>query len=185
MNNIQPQRILYRWNQFLILTQNFILYIGIQLVPSLKWKIQEDITMNRANEQSNLLIASSTNIWQKIIVLNTVFKPRISYLSYAIPFSRLNMCKINKILIKLTKTICTYDPKQHNQNPRWPQWRRLCNQYYIHLIGLHHLNDQVQLGKTYQGLTKYIVIKYGRSPNLPKLTHQACVMSQLPWPSSY
>lgn len=107
MNTIQPQRILYRWNQFLILTKNFILYIGIQLVPSLKWKIQEDITMNRANEQSNLLIASSTNIWQKIIVLNTVFKPRISYLSYAIPFSRLNMCKINKILIKLTKTICT------------------------------------------------------------------------------
>lgn len=58
------------------------------------------------NEQRNLLKASSTNIRQNIKILNTVFKPRISYSSYAIPFSKLNMCKIDKILIKLTKTIC-------------------------------------------------------------------------------
>ena len=39
------------------------------------------------------------------------------------------------------------------------------------------LNHQGQLGKVYQGLTKYIVTKYGSSCNLAKLTYQACAKS--------
>jgi hypothetical protein len=39
-------------------------YLGIQLVPSLKWHLQKDITINKAKQQSKLLIASQATIRQ-------------------------------------------------------------------------------------------------------------------------
>jgi len=53
---------------------------------------------------------------------------------------------------------------------------------YIHCIGqqlIQALNNPGQLGLIYQGLTKYIVAKYGGSLHLPKLKQQACTRSPI------
>lgn len=66
-------------------------------------------------------------------------------------------------------------------------YQRLRDQHHIHLIILPNmhtkttksLNNHGHLGKIYQGLTKYIVIKYGRSLNLPKHTYRECTRSSI------
>jgi hypothetical protein len=92
------------------------------------------------------------------------------------------MCKIDKILIKLTKTICKIPNNTTNilvdlnDDNYGINTTSILLDYitYVSKQLIQSLNDQVQLRKSYQGLTEYIVIKYGRSLNLPKLTHQAC-----------
>jgi hypothetical protein len=92
-----------------------------------------------------------------------------------------SMWRIDKNLIKLTKTICKIPNNTTNilvdlNDDNYVSTTSILLDYitYISKQLIQSLNDQVQLRKTYQGLTKHIVIKYGRSLNLPKLTHQAC-----------
>jgi hypothetical protein len=91
---IQSQNIVYKSKNFPTLTQNeSYTYLGIQLIPSLKWNLQKEITINKAKQQGKLLAASPASLKQKIKILNTVIKPRIAYAYYAVPFSKLDIKK--------------------------------------------------------------------------------------------
>ena len=76
---IQSQNIVYKSKNFPTLTQNeSYTYLGIQPIPSLKWNLQKEITINKAKQQGKLLAASPASLKQKIKILNTVIKPRIA-----------------------------------------------------------------------------------------------------------
>ena len=104
---IQSQNITYNSQNFPILTQNKpCIYLGIYLTPSLKWSLQKEITLKKVKQQSQLLTNSPTNLTQKFEILNTIIKSRIAYAYYAVPFSKLDIQKLDKIISKLTKDIC-------------------------------------------------------------------------------
>jgi hypothetical protein len=178
---IQSQNITYKSQNFPVLTQNeSYTYLGIHLMPSLKWKLQKEITTQKANQQSKLLSASPTSLKQRIKILNTVIKPCIAYAYYAVPFSKPDIQKLDKILSKLTKEICNI-PKStaniltHLSHEDFGINTTSLLPDYINCIGqqlLQALNDPGQLGIIYQGLTKYISAKYGGSLHLPKLNNK-------------
>jgi hypothetical protein len=63
---IQSQHITYKNKNFPILTQNkHYTYLGIQLVPSLKWNLQKEITLKKAKQQGQLLANSPASLKQK------------------------------------------------------------------------------------------------------------------------
>ena len=104
---IQSQNITYNSQNFPILTQNEpYTYLGIHLTPSLKWNLQKETTLIKVKQQSQLLINSPASLTQKIKILNTVIKPHIAYAYYAVPFSKPDIKKLDKIISKLTKEIC-------------------------------------------------------------------------------
>jgi hypothetical protein len=52
---IQSQNITYKSNTFPTLAQNEpCTYLGIHLIPSLKWNLQKEITLQKAKEQCKL-----------------------------------------------------------------------------------------------------------------------------------
>jgi hypothetical protein len=61
--NIQFHNIKYRNQPILVLHQNEpYVYLGIQLIPSLKWKVQQAITMNKLIKQIQLLLNSPATL---------------------------------------------------------------------------------------------------------------------------
>lgn len=107
---IQAQLITYKNNNFPSLTQNERYpYLGIHFVPSLKWKIQKEVTTNKAKKKwSNVLSTSLVNLKQNTKILNMVIKASIVYAFYAGPLSKLDINKLDKILIKNYKWIWVY-----------------------------------------------------------------------------
>jgi hypothetical protein len=90
-----------------ILSQNEpYTYLGIRLVPSLKWAIQKEITIAKMKHQNIALFLSPALLQNKIKILNTVIRPSIEYAFYATPFSTPKPMKLDKLLIKLTKSTC-------------------------------------------------------------------------------
>ena len=185
---IQSQQITYKNKNFPTLTQNEpYTYLGIQLIPSLKWNLQKEITLKKAKQQGQLLAQSPASLKQKIHILNTVIKPRIAYAYYAVPFSKPDIKKLDKIISKITKETCriprsTANILTHLSHENFGINATSLLPDYIHCIGqqlLQALNDQGQLGTIYQGLTKYITAKYGSSLHLPKLKQQACSRSPI------
>ena len=81
-------------------------YLGIQLIPSLKWNLQCQISTDKLVNQSKQLLASPTTIKQKIKIVNTVLRPGVEYSFHAIPYSMPDIKKFNKQIITLTKAIC-------------------------------------------------------------------------------
>jgi hypothetical protein len=64
---IQSHNITYRNQSILVLHQNEpYVYLGIQLIPSLKWKAQQAITMNKLIKQTQLLLQSPATLTPKI-----------------------------------------------------------------------------------------------------------------------
>ena len=89
---IQSQNITYKSQNFPILTQNEpYVYLGIHLAPSLKWDLQKKITLKKVKQQSQLLTNSPASLTQKIKILNTIIKPRITYAYFTVPFSKPNI----------------------------------------------------------------------------------------------
>jgi hypothetical protein len=63
---IQLHNIKYRNQPIPVLQQNEpYVYLGIQLIPSLKWKTQQATTMNKLIKQTQFLINSPTTLKQK------------------------------------------------------------------------------------------------------------------------
>ena len=179
---IQSQNITYNYQNFPILTQNEpYTYLGIHLTSSLKWNLQKDITLKKVQQQSQLLINSPTNLIQKIKILNAVIKPRIAYAYYVVPFSKLHIKKLDKIINKLKKEICHIPKSTANSLSHLPHDNFGMNATsllpdYIRCIGqqlIQALNNLGQLGTIYQGLAKHRAAKYGGSVHLPKLKQQA------------
>ena len=63
---IQSHNITYKSNTFPTLTQNEpYTYLGIHLMPSLKWNIQRETTIQKAKQQCKLLTLSPASLKQK------------------------------------------------------------------------------------------------------------------------
>jgi hypothetical protein len=104
---IQSHNIKYRNQPIPVLHQNeSYVYLGIQLSPSLKWKTQQTITMNKLIKQTQLLFNSPTTLKQKLKMVDTVIRLGIAYSFYAVPYSMPNITKLDKKIIGLQKTIC-------------------------------------------------------------------------------
>jgi hypothetical protein len=104
---IQSHNIKYRNQPIPVLHQNEpYVYLGIQLIPSLKWKAQQAMTMNKLIKQTQLLLNSSAILKQKLKMVDTILKPGIAYSFYAVPYSMPNITKLDKKIIGLQKTIC-------------------------------------------------------------------------------
>jgi hypothetical protein len=64
---IQSHNIKYRNQPIPVLHQNKLyVYLGIQLIPSLKWKAQQAVTMNKLIKQTQLLLNSPATLKQKL-----------------------------------------------------------------------------------------------------------------------
>ena len=112
---IESQNVTYKTKNFSTLTQNEpYTYLGIQLIHSLKWNLQREIILQKAKQQNKLLALSPASLKQKIKILNTVIRPRITYAYYAVPFSKPDITKLDQIIGKLTKEICNIPKSSAN-----------------------------------------------------------------------
>jgi hypothetical protein len=119
--NIQFHNIKYRNQPILVLHQNEpYVYLGIQLIPSLKWKVQQAITMNKLIKQTQLLFNSPATLKQKLKMIDTVIRPGIAYSFYAVPYSMPNIIKLDKKIIGLQKTICRLPKSTPNITTKLP-----------------------------------------------------------------
>ena len=83
---IQSQNIKYRNQHIPILYQNKpYVYLGIQLIPLLKWQTQQTIIMNKLIKQTQFLLNSPTTLKQKLKMVDTVIRPGIAYSFYVVP----------------------------------------------------------------------------------------------------
>jgi hypothetical protein len=89
-------------------------------MPSLKWNLQKEITLNKAKQQGKLLATSPASLKQKIKILNTVIEPRIAYTYYAVPFSKPEIKKLDKIISKITKETCNIPKLQPISSHTYP-----------------------------------------------------------------
>jgi hypothetical protein len=101
---IQSHTIKYRNQPIPVLHQNEpYVYLGIQLIPSLKWKAQQAITMNKIIKQTQLLFNSPATRKLKLKMVDTIIRPGIAYSFYAVPYSMPNITKLDKKIIGLQK----------------------------------------------------------------------------------
>ena len=82
----------HKSNNFPTLTQNKpYTYLDIHLMSSLKWNLQKEIALQKTKLQCKLLTLSPASLKQKTKILNTIIKLHISYVYYAVPFSKLDI----------------------------------------------------------------------------------------------
>jgi hypothetical protein len=158
---IQSHNITYRDQPIPILHQNEpYVYLGIQLIPSLKWKTQQTTTMNKLIKQTQPLLQSPATLKQKLKMVDTVIRPGIAYSFYAVPYSMPNIIKLDKKIIGLQKSICGLPKSTPNITTKLPH-----DQYgldaqslkieYLTCIGKqlrNALNNPCRLGTIYKGL---------------------------------
>jgi hypothetical protein len=179
---IQSQNITYM-NQLIPVLHQYepCVYLGIQLIPSLKWKAQQAITMNKLIKQTQLLHQSPTTLKQKLKMVDTVIRPGIAYSFYAIPYSMPNITKLDKKIIGLQKTICGLPKSTPNITTKLPHDQYGLDAHslkteYLAYIGKQlcsAFNDPGRLGTIYKGLTNHIFAKYGGAQHLPLLNKEA------------
>jgi hypothetical protein len=183
---IQSHNIKYINQPILVLHQNEpYIYLGIQLIPSLKWKTQQTTTMNKLIKQTQLLLNSPATLKQKLKMVDTVIRPGIAYSFYAVPYSMPNIAKLDQKIIALQKAICGLPKSTPNITTKLPHEQFGLNAHslsteYLKCIGKqlrNALNDPGRLGIIYTGLTNHILAKYGGSQYLPLLNKEACLHS--------
>ena len=104
---IQATNITYRNQPIPVLHQNEpYVYLGIQLIPSLKWKIQTHATTTKLINQCSQLANCPATIKQKIKMVDIMIRARIAYSFYAVPYSLLAIIKLDKKIIAIQKKIC-------------------------------------------------------------------------------
>jgi hypothetical protein len=176
---LQSHNIQFRNQALPILHQNkSYKYLGIQLVPSLTWKIQIHTTMSKLNEQCKLLKQSPTTMKQKIHMTDSVIRSGIAYGFYSVAFSLPTLNKLDKIIIRLHKSICGLPKSAPNVMIQLPHNMFGLEAFslrnaYLRCIGEQFrdaLNDTGRLGIIYQGLTNYIFAKAGGAQNIPRIT---------------
>jgi hypothetical protein len=182
---IQSHNIKYRNQPIPVLHQNEpYVYLGIQLIPLLKWKTQQTITMNKLIKQTQLLLNSPTTLKQKLKMVDTIIRPGIAYSFYAVPYSMPNITKLDKKIIGLQKTIYGLPKSTPNITKKLPH-----DQYGLDAHSLkteyltciskqlrNALNDPHRLGIIYRGLTN-LLARYGGAQHLPLLKKEACLHS--------
>ena len=183
---IQATNITYRNRPIPILHQNEpYVYLGIQLVPSLKWSIQIHATTTKLITQCNQLKNCPTTIKQKINMVDTVIRAGIAYSFYAVPYSLPAIKKLDKKIIAIQKNICGLPKCTPNEVTQLPhdlfgiEAFSLKNAY-LRCIGeqlRNALNDKGRLGAIYRGLTHHILAKYGGAEMIPRIKYQNCTRS--------
>jgi hypothetical protein len=178
---IQAQNINYRNQQIPILHQNEpYVYLGIQLVPSLKWKLQTHITTKKVTDQCKQLTNCPATIKQKINMVDIVIRARTAYSFYAVPYSLPTIKKLDKKIIGIQKTICGLPKCTANAITQLPQKLFGLEAFslknaYLRCIGdqlRNTLNDTGRVGIIYKGLIHHILAKYGGAETIPKIkTH--------------
>jgi hypothetical protein len=143
--------------------------------------------MSKLKEQCKLLKASLATMKQKIYMTESVIRASIAYGFYAVAFSLPTINKLDKILIRLQKSICSLPNCIPNITTQLPtemfglQVFSLRNAY-LRCIGEQlrdTLNDPGKLGSIYQGLTNYIFAKNGGAAEVSRITKQACIRSPI------
>jgi hypothetical protein len=183
---IQSHNITYRNQPIPVLHQNEpYVYLGIQLMPSFKWKAQQTVTMNKLIKQTQLLLQSPARLKQKLKMVDTVIRPGIAYSFCAVPYSMPNITKLDKKIIGLQKTIYGLPKGTPNITTKLPHDQYGLNAQslkteYLTRIGKqlrNALNDPGRLGTIYKALTNHIFAKYGGAQHLPLLNKEACLHS--------
>ena len=104
---IQATNITYRNQSIRILHQNEpYVYLGIQLISSLKWKIKIHATTTKLINQCSQLANCPATIKQKINMVDTIIRAGIAYSFYTVPYSLLAIIKLDKKIIAIQKKIC-------------------------------------------------------------------------------
>ena len=104
---IQAINIKYINQLILLLHQNKpYVSLGIQLVPSLKWKIQIHATTTKLISQCDQLANCPTTIKQKINMVDIVIRKGITYDFNVVPYSLPTIIKLDKKIIAIQKKIC-------------------------------------------------------------------------------
>jgi hypothetical protein len=183
---IQSHNITYRNQPIPVLHQNEpYVYLGIQLIPSLKWKAQQTITMNKLIKQTQLLLQSLATLKLKLKMVDTVIRLGIAYSFYAVPYSMPNINKLDKKIIGLQKTICGLPKSIPNITTKLPHDQYGLDAHslkteYLTCIGKqlrNALNDPGRFGTIYKGLTNHIFAKYEGAQHLPLLNKDSCLHS--------
>jgi hypothetical protein len=180
---IQTKNITYRNQPIPVLHQDEpYTYLGINLVPSLKWTIEKNTTMRKLNKQTQQLLQSPATLKQKIKMVDTVIRAGIAYSFYASPYSMPDILKLDRKLIAFQKAICGLPKSTPNITTQLSHELFGINAFslkiaYLTCIGeqlQNALNDPERLEKIYQGLTNYIFTKHGGAELLDTLTKKAC-----------
>ena len=183
---IQSHNIKFRNQPIPVLHQNEpYVYLGIQLILSLKWKAQQAITMNKLIKQTQLLLNSPTTLKQKLKMVDIVIRLGIAYSFYAVSYSMPNIIKLDTKIIDLQKTICGLPRSIPNITTKLPHDQYGLDAHslkteYLTCIGkqlCNVLNDPRRLGTIYKGLTNHILAKFDGSQHLPLLNKEACLYS--------
>jgi hypothetical protein len=143
--------------------------------------------MTKLNEQCKILKASPATMKQKIHMTDSIIRVRTAYGFYTVAYSMPTINKLDKILIRLHKSICGMPKSTSNIMTQLPQNMFGLEAFslrnaYLRCIGENlrdALNDTGQLGIIFQGLTNYIFAKNGGAQNIPRITQQACVRSPI------
>jgi hypothetical protein len=143
--------------------------------------------MTKLNEQCKLLKASPATMKQKIYMTDSVIRAGIAYGFYIVAYSMPTINKLDKILIRLQKSICRMPNSTSNIMTQLPQNMFGLEAFslrnaYLHCIGenlRNTLNDLGRLGIIFQGLTNYIFAKNGGAQNIPRITQKACIRSPI------
>ena len=183
---IQTQNINYKNQPLPILHQNEpYVYLGIQLVPSLKWKLQTHITLNKVINQCKQLKSCPATIKQKISMIDIVIRAGIAYSFYAVPYSLPTIKILDKKIIGIQKTICGLPKCTANIITQLPhdlfglEVFSLKNAY-LRCIGeqlRNALNDTGRLGIIYKGLIQHILAKHGGAEDIQRIKYQDCIRS--------
>ena len=185
-NYMTNQKISYRDQTLPILHQNEpYVYLGIQLVPSLKWKLQTHITTTKIIEQCKQLSKCPATIKQRISMVDTVIRASIAYSFFAVPYSLPTVKKLDKKIIAIKKTICRLPKSTANIITQLPHELFGLEAFslknaYLRCIGeqlRNALNDKGRLGIIYKGLIQHILVKAGGAEDIPRIKCQDCITS--------
>ena len=185
-SQIQAHNINYRNQPILVLHQNEpYVYLGIQLIPSLKWKLHTHINTNKVVNQCKQLSNCPTTIKQKINMVDTVIRAGIAYSFYAVPYSLSTIKKLDKKIIGIQKLICGLPKCTANIITELPHDLFRLEAFslkntYLRCISeqlRNALNDPGKLGIIYKGLVQHILAKHGGAKDIPRIKHHDCLRS--------
>ena len=184
---LQSHNINFKNSPIPILHQNELyVYMGIQLIPSLKWKLQIHATTTKLTQQCKQLLQCPVTMKQNIM-LDTVIWIGVAYSFYAVPYSMPSIKKLDKKLYALQKEICGFSNCTPNVATQLPHELFGMEAFsfktaYLGCIGeqlKHALNDKGCIGKIYASLINYLLAKFGGALNLHHLTYHDCIRSPI------
>ena len=172
------QKISYKDQTLPVLHQNEpYVYLGIQLVPSLQWKLQTHITTTKIIDQCKQLSKCAATIKQRISMVDTVIRAGIAYSFFAVPYSLPTIKKLDKKIIAIQKTICGLPKSTANIITQLPHDLFGLEAFSLKNAYLRCIGEQLQNALNDKGLIQHILTKAGSAEDIPKIKYQDCIRS--------